>query len=429
MKIAVLSRGPDLYSTRRLKEAARRRDHGIKVLDTLSLSMMVSETGPALFYNSKRLGHYDAVIPRIGASITFYGTAVIRQFEQMGVFTLNSSHAISVSRDKLRSSQILSRHKIGMPPTVFVRSKEGVMDAIERVGGVPIIVKLLEGTQGVGVILVESAGTAKAIIETLHMARQNVLIQKFVEESRGRDIRAFVVGGRVVAAMRRVGKGGEFRSNVHQGGRVEPVQLDPAYEETAIRAAQILGLQVAGVDMLEGNDGPKVMEVNSSPGLEGIEKATGVDVADAVIAHLEERVLFPEVDLRQRLTLKAGYGIAEVPVRPTSELARKTIREAALRRREMLVLSIQRGSITIASPTSEEQILPGDILLCYGKLLTLKTLLPPKPARANRKRASPSRGEAARGKGAAQPPEEPTTQSTTQPTTQPVGPLPPESSS
>ena len=386
MKIAILSRGPHLYSTTRIKEAAQRRGHDVRVLDTLSLSMMVAETGPALYYRSKRLRRQDAVIPRIGASITFYGTAVIRQFEQMGVFTLNSSHAISVSRDKLRSSQILSRHKIGMPPTVFLRSKEGVMDAIEQVGGVPIIIKLLEGTQGVGVILVESAKTAKAIIETLHMARQNVLIQKFVQESRGRDIRAFVVGGRVVAAMRRVGQAGEFRSNVHQGGRVEAVQLDPRYEETAIRASQILGLQVAGVDMLEGDDGPKIMEVNSSPGLEGIERATQVDVADAIIAHLEERVLFPEVDVRQRLTLKAGYGIAEIRVGVSSELAKKTLREAALRQREVLVLSVQRGSITIPSPTAEHEILPGDMLLCYGKLLTLKTLIPTKRMGSNRKR-------------------------------------------
>lgn len=391
MKIAILSRGPHLYSTTRIKEAAQGRGHDVRVLDTLSLSMMVAETGPALYYRSKRLRRQDAVIPRIGASITFYGTAVIRQFEQMGVFTLNSSHAVSVSRDKLRSSQILSRHKIGMPPTVFLRNKEGVMDAIEQVGGVPIIVKLLEGTQGVGVILVESAKTAKAIIETLHLARQNVLIQKFVQESRGRDIRAFVVGGRVVAAMRRVGQAGEFRSNVHQGGRVEAVQLDPRYEETAIRAAQILGLQVAGVDMLEGDDGPKIMEVNSSPGLEGIERATGVDVADAIIAHLEERVLFPEVDVRQRLTLKAGYGIAEIRVGASSELAKKTLRETALRQREVLVLSIQRGSITIPSPTAEHRILPGDMLLCYGKLLTLKTLIPTKRMGTNRKRTTTRR--------------------------------------
>lgn len=393
MKIAILSRGPHLYSTTRIKEAAQGRGHDVRVLDTLSLSMMVAETGPALYYRSKRLRRQDAVIPRIGASITFYGTAVIRQFEQMGVFTLNSSHAVSVSRDKLRSSQILSRHKIGMPPTVFLRNKEGVMDAIEQVGGVPIIVKLLEGTQGVGVILVESAKTAKAIIETLHLARQNVLIQKFVQESRGRDIRAFVVGGRVVAAMRRVGQAGEFRSNVHQGGRVEAVQLDPRYEETAIRAAQILGLQVAGVDMLEGDDGPKIMEVNSSPGLEGIERATGVDVADAIIAHLEERVLFPEVDVRQRLTLKAGYGIAEIRVGASSELAKKTLRETALRQREVLVLSIQRGSITIPSPTAEHQILPGDMLLCYGKLLTLKTLIPTKRMGQNRKRTTTRRNK------------------------------------
>ncbi len=257
MKLAILSRGPKLYSTRRLREAAEARGHHVKVLDTLGFSIVVEEGEPDLRFRSKPLSGYDAVIPRVGASITFYGTAVVRQFEQMGVFTLNSSHAIIVSRDKFRSAQVLSRHHIGMPSTVFVRSRARVLDAIESVGGAPVIIKVLEGTQGVGVILADTVKTAQAVVETLHWARQNVLIQKFVAESKGRDMRALVVGDRVVAAMRRIAKGDEFRSNVHRGGRTEAIKLEPEYERTAIRAAQILGLRVAGVDMLEGADGPR----------------------------------------------------------------------------------------------------------------------------------------------------------------------------
>ncbi len=377
MKIAILSRNPRAYSTGRLREACVRRGHQVKVLNTLRFSMLVEMGEPDLFYRSKRLSRYDAVIPRIGASITHYGTAVVRQFEQMGVFTLNSSQAITVSRDKLRSSQVLSRHpQIGIPPTAFVRDRAGVLPAIEQVGGAPVIIKLLEGTQGIGVILADNNKIAEAIIETLQSARQNVLIQKFVKESKGRDMRAFVVGDRVVAAMRRIAIGEEFRSNVHRGGRAEAVQLDPAYERTAIHAAQIMGLRVAGVDMLEGADGPQIMEVNSSPGLEGIETTTGVDVADAMVELLEEQVLFPELDLRQRLTFKSGYGVAEFPVVASSELAQVTLRESGLRDRDVQVLSITRGSVVLPNPRGDSEILPGDILLCYGKLITLKGLIP-----------------------------------------------------
>jgi ribosomal protein S6--L-glutamate ligase len=394
MKIAILSRNRHLYSTRRLVEAAKVRDHKVKVLNTLQFSMLVEQGNPRLHFRGKKLSHYDAVIPRIGASITFYGTAVVRQFEQMGVFTLATSHAISVSRDKLRTIQILSRHNIGIPATAFVRNKHAVLDAIEQVGGAPVIVKVLEGTQGVGVILADSSKAAQAIIETLQMAKQNVLIQKFVKESKGRDLRALVVGDRVVAAMRRVAQGDEFRSNVHRGGRAERVDLDPAYEATAIHAAQIMGLRVAGVDMLEADDGPAVMEINSSPGLEGIEKATGLDVAGAIVEHLEEQVLFPEVDIRQRLTLKSGYGVAEIPVTRESELAGKALRDTDLRDRDIIVFNILRGSVTIPNPRGDREILPGDTLLCFGKLLTLKALIP--PSHKKRKRS----GSASPGKPA-----------------------------
>ncbi len=384
MKIAILSRSPRAYSTARLKEAAKTRGHEVRILDTLKFSILVDQEGPDLYYSNKPLGRYDAAIPRIGSSITFYGTAVVRHLEQMGIVTLNSSQAIRISRDKLRASQILSRHNIGTPTSAFVNRRDSILPAIKKVGGAPVIIKLLEGTQGVGVILADTEKTAQAIVETLQSTRHNVLIQKFIKESKGRDIRCFVVGGRVVAAMRRIASGDEFRSNVHRGGRVEAVELDSQYENTAIHAAQILGLNVAGVDLLESKEGPQVMEVNSSPGLEGIEKATGIDVADAVIEFLEDAALFPEVDIRQRLTLKAGYSIAEIPVGKKSGLAHKTIRDSSLRERDILILNIIRGSISIPNPRGDREILPGDILLCFGKRITLKDLI---PAKKSKKRA------------------------------------------
>jgi ribosomal protein S6--L-glutamate ligase len=283
--------------------------------------------------------------------------------------------------------QILSRHEIGIPDSAFVRGKEDVLPAIESLGGVPVIIKLLEGSQGVGVILADNVKIAEAIIETLQSARQNVLLQKFVKESKGKDIRAFVVGGKVVAAMRRKAAGGEFRSNVHRGGSTEAVELDEQFQQTAVRAAQIMGLRVAGVDMLESKDGPQVMEVNSSPGLEGIEAATGVDIAGAMIEHIEEQVLFPDVDIRQRMTIKSGYGVAEIPVNRESALANVTIGDSGLRDdKEVLVLSITRGSTVIPAPHGKTDMLPGDTLLCFGKLITLRTLVPAQPAKPPRKK-------------------------------------------
>ncbi len=377
MKIAILSRGADLYSTKRLKEEAKKRDHNVKILNTLKFAIHVEQGKPNLSYKNKSLSSYDAVIPRIGASITFFGTAVVRQFEQMGVFCLNSSKAIVNSRDKLHAIQLLSRHKIGFPLTCFVRDNDAIISGIESVGhGDPVVIKLLEGTQGIGVILADTKKVAEAIVETLQSAKQNVLIQQFVKESRGTDIRAFVVGGRVVAAMRRKASGDEFRSNVHRGGNIEAVTLTPEYEEAALYAAQIIGLNVAGVDMLEGKNGPMIMEVNSSPGLEGIETATKANVAGAIIEYMEQQVLFPEIDIRQRLTLKSGYGVAELPIHPQSELQNKTVKTSGLRERDVLVLSITRESITIPNPKGEREILSGDLLLCYGKLDTLRNLYP-----------------------------------------------------
>jgi ribosomal protein S6--L-glutamate ligase len=262
------------------------------VLDTLQFDIRISKQNPELFYQGKPVGAVDAVIPRIGASITFYGLAVVRQFEMMGVYCVNESQAIARSRDKLRCLQILSRHDIGLPPTVFTRQAEHVPACIDRVDGPPVVVKLLEGTQGIGVVLAESTRAASSVIEAFHGLEQNILIQQFIREAKGSDIRALVVGRKVVAAMRRQALAGEFRSNIHRGGTARKTRLPAEYRKTAQAAARLLGLRVAGVDMIESAEGPMVMEVNSSPGLEGIQKATDVDVAAAIIEHIEHEVRF-----------------------------------------------------------------------------------------------------------------------------------------
>jgi ribosomal protein S6--L-glutamate ligase len=379
MKIGILSREEKSYSTQRLKEAGLQRGHKIKVFDTLKFAIHVEKNKPSLHYDNKPLAKLDAIIPRIGASITFFGTAVTRQFEQMGVYSLNSSLGITISRDKLRAIQVMSRHNLGIPNTVFVKDKKAIIPSIESIAGnSPVVIKLLEGTQGIGVILADSKKVAEAIIETLQSTKQNVLIQQFIKESKGRDIRAFVVGGKVVASMRRIAQGDEFRSNIHRGGRVEKVKLNPEYEETAIKAAQIMGLNVAGVDMLEGKKGPLIMEVNSSPGLEGIEEASQVDIATEIIKEMEHQVLFPEVDIRQRLTLKSGYGIAEVVIDRNSPFSGKTIQASGIREHDILILTLTRGTIPIPNPKGSREILPGDVLLCFGKVETIKSLLPTK---------------------------------------------------
>lgn len=381
MKLGILSCSLDCYSTRRLREAAKQRGHEVKVLNTLKFAIDVEEGSPNLYFRRKELTHYDAVLPRIGSSITYFGTAVVRQFEQMDIYTANSSAGITNSRDKLRCLQILSRHHLGIPQTTFVRDKKDVLPAIERVGGAPVIIKLLEGTQGVGVILADSVKVAEAIIETLQSTRQNVLVQKFVAESRGRDIRAFVIGDQVVAAMRRVAQGQEFRSNVHRGGKTEAVELDEQYCTTAVRAAQIMGLRVAGVDMLEGKDGPQIMEVNSSPGLEGIETCTNLDIAGAIIDYVAAQVDFPEIDVRQRLTVSRGYGVTEIHVPEGSEYVGKSIDESGLPEKDINVLTLYRGTSVIPNPRLKRTLEPGDRLLCFGKLESMRGMIPEKTRR------------------------------------------------
>jgi ribosomal protein S6--L-glutamate ligase len=381
MKLAILSREPNSYSTRRLKEAALDRGINVKVLDTLKFAIDLQRGAPDLYFKQKQLSHFDAVIPRIGASITYYGTAVVRQFQEMDVFCANTATGIANSRDKLRSLQILARHHIGIPETTFVRDKKDVLPAIERVGGAPVIIKLIEGTQGIGVLLAETVKTAEAIIELLQSQKQNILIQKFVAESRGKDVRAFVVGDRVVAAMRRVAQGQEFRSNVHRGGIAEPVTLSEEYTEAAIRATQIMGLRVAGVDMLESASGPQIMEVNSSPGLEGIEACTQLDVAGAVIDYIAAQVEFPEIDIRQRLTVSKGYGVSEIYVPEGSEYVGKQLSETDFSDKDLNVLTLYRGNKVIPNPKLSRVLEPEDKLLCFGKLESMKGMIPAKTQR------------------------------------------------
>jgi len=291
MKIAILSQDASLYSTRRIKEAGEIQGHEMRVINYLRCYMNITSHNPSVIYNGKPLENFDAIIPRIAASKTFYGTAVVRQFEVTGVFSTNESQAISRSRDKLRCLQILAREGIGLPVTGFAHATQDIDGLIETVGGAPVVIKLLEGTQGIGVVLAETNQAAKSVIEAFRQLEANILVQEYIKESRGADIRCFVVGGKVIASMKRQGAEGDFRSNLHRGGKAEKIKLTPEERSTAIRAVKAMGLSVAGVDLLRSNHGPVVIEVNSSPGLEGIELATGVDVAKSIIDYLDKIAL------------------------------------------------------------------------------------------------------------------------------------------
>lgn len=288
MKIALLSRNKNLYSTRRLAEAAEARGHDVQIIDVLRCYMNIVPHNPEIHYRGERLQGFDAVIPRIGASVTFYGTAVVRQFEMMGVYSVNESVAITRSRDKLRAHQLLARKGIGMPITGFAHSPDDTQDLLGFVGGAPAVIKLVAGTQGRGVVLAETDNAAESVIDAFRGLDAYFLVQEFIKEAKGADIRCFVVGGKVVAAMKRQGKEGEFRSNLHRGGSATTIRITPEERSTAVRAARIMGLNVAGVDILRSNHGPVVMEVNSSPGLEGVENATSKDIAGQIITFIEE---------------------------------------------------------------------------------------------------------------------------------------------
>ncbi len=288
MKMVMLARNANLYSHKRLVEAAQARGHSLDVINTTRCYMNIASRRPEIYYNGEMLPRYDAVIPRIGASVTFYGTAVLRQFEMQGVYPLNESVAIGRSRDKLRSMQLLAREGIGLPVTTFAHDPKQTDEVLKVAGGAPVVLKLLEGTQGIGVVLADTDRSARSVIEAFRGANINIMVQEFIKEAGGSDIRAFIVGGKVIAAMKRTGADGDFRSNLHRGGSAQLVKLSPEERSTALRSAKTLGLNVCGVDMLRSNHGPVVMEVNSSPGLEGIENATGIDVAGKIIEFIEK---------------------------------------------------------------------------------------------------------------------------------------------
>ena len=287
MKIAMLARNANLYSHKRLKDAAQTRGHELDIIDTLRCYMNIASRRPSIYYNGEKLEGYDAVIPRIGASVTFYGLAVLRQFEMMDVYPLNESVGIGRSRDKLRCMQLLARAGIGLPVTTFAHDPRQTDEMMKVAGDAPIVIKLLEGTQGIGVVLADTNRSARSVVEAFRGAKVNIMVQDFIEEAGGTDIRALIVGGKVVAAMKRTGAKDDFRSNLHRGGSAAAVRISPEERSTALRAAKTLGLNVCGVDMLRSNHGPVVMEINSSPGLEGVEKATGIDVAGRIIEFIE----------------------------------------------------------------------------------------------------------------------------------------------
>lgn len=291
MKIVVLSRNPKLYSTKRIMEAGAARNHEMVLVDHTKCDIIIEKKKPAIIYKNELLENVDAVIPRIGASVTFFGTAVVRQFEMMKVFTAIESQALMRSRDKLRSLQLLSRAGLGLPKTVFTNYSKNVKDVIKHVGGAPLIIKLLEGTQGLGVVLADNENSAESVLEAFNGLQARVIVQEFIKEAMGADIRAFVVDGVVVGAMKRQGKEGEFRSNLHRGGSASIIELSDEEENAAIKAARVMGLGIAGVDMLQSARGPLILEVNSSPGLEGIEKATEKDVAKSIIRYIERHVI------------------------------------------------------------------------------------------------------------------------------------------
>ena len=290
MKIAILSRNPNLYSTQRLVEAGKRKKHEVRVIDTLKCDIQIEKKKPTILYKGEYLTDFDAVIPRIGASVTFYGTAVVRQFEMMKAFSTTESVALVRSRDKLRSLQILSRAGLGLPKTVFTNYSKDVDQVIDAVGGAPCVIKLLEGTQGLGVVLAETKKAAESVLEAFNGLQARVIVQEFIKEAKGADIRVLVIGDQVVGAMKRQAKEGEFRSNLHRGGTAEVVELSDEEENAALRAAKAMNLSVAGVDLLQSARGPLILEVNSSPGLEGIEGATGKDIAGSIIKYIERNV-------------------------------------------------------------------------------------------------------------------------------------------
>ena len=368
-RLAVLSRGPRLYSTRRLVEEARLREIDVAVINPMQFSLFVAEQDIGILHQGQKFD-YDAVIPRIGHSITKHGVAVLRHLEQLDVWTANTSQGILQSRDKLHSSQILARNRIPTPRTAYVRDMKDIERAIDAVGGLPVVVKVTQGTQGQGVFLRHTLRETGNLVQGLLVTGKAVLIQEYIAESHGKDIRALVVGGKVVASMRRKARGREFRSNYHLNGTVEKVEISEEYAEVACRAARVLGLNVAGVDLLEGNDGPLVLEVNSSPGLEGIEKASGVNVAGAIIDYVISESDFNEVNVDQLLKTIPGQGVLSVHLRNHPHLIGSPISE--IFKEDMPVFALSRAGDLIWNPDPDMQLRFRDSLICYGDLEQLR---------------------------------------------------------
>lgn len=371
LRLAVLSRGPRLYSTRRIVEEAKKRGIEVEVCDPMKFSLVVGEGSVDVLHKGRHFTH-DAVIPRIGHSITQHGVAVLRHIEQLGIWTANTGQGILQSRDKLNASQILARNRISVPITVYVRDVIDVEQAIETVGGLPVVVKVTQGTQGDGVFLRHTAFEVRNLVQGLLMTGKSVLVQEYIAESHGKDIRALVVGDRVVASMRRRARGREFRSNYHLNGTVEKVELPDGYAEAACRAARLLGLNIAGVDLLEGKDGPLVLEVNSSPGLEGIEKASGVNVAGAIVDFVMEDTAFSEVDIGQLLRTIPGSGVLSLQLRNHPKMVGKRLRDVFA---SVPVFALSRGNRLVWNPEEDLQLRYDDVLVCYGELTELRSSL------------------------------------------------------
>jgi len=374
MRLAILSRGPRLYSTRRLVEEARKCNIDVNVLDPLQFSLSIGTENVEILHKGEPI-RIDAAIPRIGHSITRHGVALLNQFEQIGIYAANSGEGIRLSRDKLLASQILAKNGIIIPTTAYVRDIRDVEAAIQRVGGLPCVIKVSEGTQGLGVFLRHTLREAKNLVEALLLGDKAVLIQEYIAESHGKDIRVLVVGDKVVAAMRRRARGSEFRSNYHLNGTIEAVTLSPEAETIARRAARVLGLGIAGVDLLEGEDGPLVLEVNSSPGLEGIEKASKVNVAAAIIEYVMDDWEFSDVNLSQLLRTQAGSSVLSIHLRNHPKLIGRNIEELFAEQIKMPLFAISRDNDLIWNPDGALQLRYDDVLICYGKTDTLRNTL------------------------------------------------------
>ena len=374
LRLAILSRGPRLYSTRRLSEEARKRGLEPYIADPMKFSLFVADCRIDILHNGEPF-NYDAVIPRIGHSITKHGVAVLRHLEQLGIWTANTGAGILQSRDKLHASQILARNRIPVPRTTYVRDIIDVETAVDFVGGLPVVIKVTQGTQGQGVFLRHTIRESRNLVQGLLLTGRAVLIQEYIAESHGKDIRALVVGDRVVASMRRRARGREFRSNYHLNGTVEKVDLPPEFEEAACRAARVLGLHIAGVDLLEAKDGPLVLEVNSSPGLEGIEKASGVNVAGEIIDYVTSETAFSEVDLDQLLRTVPGSGVLSLQIKNHPQLVGQPLADLFNSSSKIPVFALSRDNSLLWNPSDDIQLRYEDVLICYGELTELRNSL------------------------------------------------------